>query len=149
MAYYVTTGLPNGGRTQSFNVQYDKALSTARGLNLATDLMQHCDADLALLSTWFSGRQLDMSLPSLDIDIDRSADWCQPHLIEGTLQTFDVSDLGAFANQTGLSYSWSVTGAAPGATDTPTLTIPVLPAAGTSVQIGVTVTNSLNLRASG
>jgi hypothetical protein len=60
---YVTTGLPTNGRTQFFNFQYDAALSTARGLDLATDLMQHCDDHLALLASWFSGRHLDMSPP--------------------------------------------------------------------------------------
>lgn len=60
---YVTTGLPNNGRTQFFNFQYDDALSAARGRDLAIDLMAHADADLAILASWFSGRQLDMSPP--------------------------------------------------------------------------------------
>lgn len=59
----VTTDLPTNGRTQFFNFQYDDSLSAARGVELATDLMNHCDADLSLLAAWFSGRQLDMSPP--------------------------------------------------------------------------------------
>ncbi len=59
----VTTDLPNNGRTQFFNFQYDDSLSAARGVELATDLMNFCDADLSLLAAWFSGRQLDMSPP--------------------------------------------------------------------------------------
>ncbi len=60
---YVTTGLPNNGRTQFFNLQYDGALSSARGMDLAADLMMHCDDDFTLLQSWFSGRGLDMSPP--------------------------------------------------------------------------------------
>src|SRR3954453_16862675 len=60
-------GLPAGvggqGRTQYFNFQYDDSLSTARGRDLAADLMNYCDDDLALIASWFSGRALDMSPP--------------------------------------------------------------------------------------
>jgi hypothetical protein len=61
----ITDGLPNNGRTQYFNVQYDDQLKLRpdRGKDLASQMMQTCDADLALLAAWFSGRQLDMSLP--------------------------------------------------------------------------------------
>jgi hypothetical protein len=68
----VTTGLPNSGRTQFFNFQYDDALTTTRGRDLAIDLMTYCDADLSLLAGWFSGRQLDMS-PPLHVSIDAIA----------------------------------------------------------------------------
>ena len=60
---YITTGLPNGGRTQYFTFQYDSALSQARGLDLATAVMAHCDDDLAQVVSWFSGRSLDTVLP--------------------------------------------------------------------------------------
>jgi hypothetical protein len=30
---YITTGLPNGGRTQFFTFQYDSALTQAQGLD--------------------------------------------------------------------------------------------------------------------
>jgi hypothetical protein len=60
---YVTTGLPNGGRTGYFVFQYDDALSTARGRDLARDLMRYVDDDFRLLMAWFSGRGLDMDPP--------------------------------------------------------------------------------------
>lgn len=60
---YVTTGLPNNGRTQYFNFQYDQSLSQARGRDLAADVMTYCDDDFSLVASWFSGRQLDMSPP--------------------------------------------------------------------------------------
>jgi hypothetical protein len=60
---YVTTGLPNGGRTEYFVFQYDDALSTARGRDLARDLMRYVDDDFRLLVGWFSGRGLDMDPP--------------------------------------------------------------------------------------
>jgi hypothetical protein len=46
-----------------FNFQYDDALSMARGQLLAAELMKHCDDDLSLLVSWFSGSSLDMSPP--------------------------------------------------------------------------------------
>jgi hypothetical protein len=69
---YVKTGLPNNGSTQFFNFQYDAGLTQARGLDLATDMMQHCDDDLALLASWFSGRQLDMS-PPINVSVNTVA----------------------------------------------------------------------------
>jgi hypothetical protein len=68
----VITGLPNNGRTQFFNFQYDQALSTARGLDLATDLMNYCDDDMSTLAAWFSGRQLDMS-PPINVSVNTVA----------------------------------------------------------------------------
>ena len=50
----------------------DQALSPARGLNLTTELMQTCDADLSLLASWFSGRQLDMS-PPINVSVNSVA----------------------------------------------------------------------------
>ena len=60
---YINAGLPNNGRTQFFDVNYDEALSPGRGLDLATSMMQFCDDDLSMLAAWFSGRQLDTPLP--------------------------------------------------------------------------------------
>jgi hypothetical protein len=53
-------GLPDAGRSQFFNFQYEETLSAGRGLELAREMLMHCD-DLALLVQWISGRQLDMS----------------------------------------------------------------------------------------
>ena len=90
-----------------------------------------------------------MGLPPLEIDIDRSSDMCQRLLVEKALQIFYVTNLDVFADQSGLVFSWSVSGAQPGATNTPSLTIPALPPQGTTVTIGVTVTNAQNLQAAG
>jgi hypothetical protein len=53
-------GLPDAGRSQFFNFQYEETLSAGRGLELAREMFMHCD-DLALLVRWISGRQLDIS----------------------------------------------------------------------------------------
>src|SRR5262249_35298947 len=66
---FITTGLPNGGQTQYFKFQYDSALTQARGLDLATDMMAHCDNDLAQLVSWFSGRSLDTVFPPINVSI--------------------------------------------------------------------------------
>jgi hypothetical protein len=60
---YVNTGLPNGGRTDYFVLQYDDSLSAARGRDLARDLMRYVDDDFRLMMGWFSGRGLDMDPP--------------------------------------------------------------------------------------
>ena len=88
-------------------------------------------------------------MPPLVIDVDRSANMCQRSFVEKTLQIFRVTNLDVFADQSGLVFSWSVTGAVPDATDTATLTISALPAAGTTVTINVTVKNEQNLQAAG
>jgi hypothetical protein len=90
-----------------------------------------------------------MSLPALEIDVDRSADFCQPVFVEATSQTFRINNLRMFADQTRLSFSWSVMGAQPDATDTSTLTISTLPGAGTSVTVSATVTSRQGLQAAG
>ena len=69
---YVTTGLPNGGSTEYFVFQYDDALSTARGRDLARDLMRYVDDDFRLLMGWFSGRGLDMD-PPIHVSLDTVA----------------------------------------------------------------------------
>jgi hypothetical protein len=85
------------------------------------------------------------AMPPLQIDVDRSADPCQPLFVAGTSVTFGVSNLSVFADQSGLSYSWSVTGATPHTANGPTLILPSLPSPGSTVEIDVTVTNPPNL----
>ena len=85
----------------------------------------------------------------LEIDFDPSIDMCQRSFVENTTQTFRVTNLDVFPDQSGLVFSWSVTGAVPGATNTPSLTIWDLPAAGTTVTINVTVKNDKNVQAAG
>jgi hypothetical protein len=65
-------GLPSAGRSQFFNFQYEETLSQGRGLELAREMLMHCDDDLALLVQWFSGRQLDMS-PPINVSINSVA----------------------------------------------------------------------------
>ena len=89
------------------------------------------------------------ALPALVIDVDRSADPCQPLFVASSAQTFGVSNLSVFGSQSGLSFSWSVTGATPDATNGRTLTISKLPQEGTTVKIDVTVTSPAGLHAKG
>lgn len=50
---YTQVGLPNGGSTNRFEIQYDTSLSAERGMNLATELMNHCDSDYQWLNVFF------------------------------------------------------------------------------------------------
>jgi hypothetical protein len=115
-------------------------------------------SQLVTLTASYAGRTLtssvsvvspDEGLPALEIDVDRSADPCAPLFIEDTSQTFGITNLFVFADQTGFSFSWSVTGAVSGATNTASLTIASLPAAGTNVTVDVTVTNAQGITAKG
>ncbi len=54
-----------------------------------------------------------------------------------------------FPDQSGLTFAWIVTGAAPAAATTSDLTVPTLPTAGSTVTIQVTVTNRQGLIAKG
>ncbi|MBO0732253.1 MAG: hypothetical protein J2P57_23535, partial [Acidimicrobiaceae bacterium] len=65
-----TADLPNGGRSQYFNFQYEETLSAGRGVELAREMLAQCDDDLALLVNWFSGRQLDMS-PPINVSLNK------------------------------------------------------------------------------
>jgi hypothetical protein len=62
-------GLPDEGRSQFFNLQYEETVSAGRGLELAGEMLIRCGDDLALLVEWFSGRQLDMS-PPINVSIN-------------------------------------------------------------------------------
>jgi hypothetical protein len=94
-------------------------------------------------------RPEQLRLPPLEITVDSSADRCEPSLVESTSQTFAIKSLGVLANQIGLAYSWSVTGATGGAGNAATFTVSNLPVAGTIVTVTVTVRNAQNLQASG
>ncbi len=112
------------------------------------------------LTATYAGRSLSRDVmvvrpestarPPLSIGIDRSADPCATPLVEGRTQTFLVSNLASVLNDPGgYSFSWSVSGATPGPTDSPELTIYQLPQAGTTVTVEVTVTNGEGLQAAG
>jgi hypothetical protein len=88
-------------------------------------------------------------LPPLEIDVDQSGDPCHALFVEGTSETFAITNLNVFADQTGFKFLWSVMGAVPDATNASEVTISTLPAAGTTVKLGVTVTNGQGLQAAG
>lgn len=88
-------------------------------------------------------------LPHLEVDVDRSADPCRPLFVEGADQIFEVSNLFVFADQTGLSFSWSVNGATADALNTSSLRISALPSAAAKVAVRVIVTNAQGLHAAG
>jgi hypothetical protein len=52
---FITTSLPNDGHTTHFWVSYDDTLAESDGLDLALDLLNYCESDLALISSWFPG----------------------------------------------------------------------------------------------
>jgi hypothetical protein len=89
------------------------------------------------------------ALPPLVIDVDRSADLCQPLFVGGSSQTFGVTNLSVFGDQAGLVFSWSVTGATPDATNGQTVTLLKLPDPGNTVKIDVTVISPQGLQAKG
>jgi hypothetical protein len=114
---------------------------------------------LVTLTASYAGRTLTTNvrvvspdakgLPELKIDVDRSADPCRPLFVEGAEHTFEVTNLYVFADQTPLAFAWAVRGAATGALNMPSLTIPALPQAPTKVSVSVTVTNAAGLQARG
>lgn len=124
-------------------------LPQAPGFRSKSVLLTASYAGKSLTRTVVIVEQGAMGMPPLEIDVDRSTDVCQRFLVENVSQTFRVMNLDVFADQSGLVFSWSVTGAAPDATNTPSLTISALPAAGTTVTISVAVTNAQNLQAAG
>jgi hypothetical protein len=116
-------------------------------------------SQLVTLTASYAGRTLTSNvrvvspdaagLPHLEIDVDRSADPCRPLFVEGVDQILEVTNLFVFADQTGLSFSWSVNGATADALNTSSLRISTLPSAGTKVTVQVTVTNAQGLHAAG
>lgn len=64
----VNTGLPNGGRTAKYTITYDDSLAPADGIEIATALVNSCDADFALMADWFSGVDFKYDLP-IDVAI--------------------------------------------------------------------------------
>ena len=60
---YTTAGLTNGGRTTHYQIQYDDSLSQADGMDRANALIAVCEGDYALMSGWFGGIALTVSVP--------------------------------------------------------------------------------------
>lgn len=110
------------------------------------------------LTARYAGRTLSITvhvvrpenlLPPLKIEAISDGDRCRRLFEEGTPVTFYIGNIGVFSDQHGLIYTWAVKGAMANVLDTPQITIPVLPGAGTSVAVVVTVENSIGLRATG
>jgi hypothetical protein len=92
-------------------------------------------------------RPQELKLPPLRIAINVSDDPCRQRWIEGSSQEFVIANLNVISDRHGLVYSWSVTWSVATATNAATLSIPVLPAAGTKVTVQVTVTNAHKIHA--
>ena len=77
---FVTTSLPNGGATTHFTIRYDDTLPATRGLDIALDLMNYCELDLALMQSWFPGVNFQFAFP-ISVQItgdDGGASWTDP-----------------------------------------------------------------------
>jgi len=74
---------------------------------------------------------------------------CAQVFVEGSSQQFEVKDLSALKDQTGLTYKWTLTGAQAAVTTDPVLTIGHLPARGKKVTVRVLVTNGSGVGARG
>jgi hypothetical protein len=77
---FITTSLPNNGVTTHFAVSYDDSLSTADGLDRASDLLNYCEGDLALISSWFTGVNFQFAFP-ISVQIagqSGGASWIDP-----------------------------------------------------------------------
>jgi len=59
----VTTGLTNNGLTTHYQIQYDDSLSTADGKDRANALIAACEGDFTIMSNWFGGIALTVSVP--------------------------------------------------------------------------------------
>jgi hypothetical protein len=56
-----TANLPNGGKTAHYAVSYDDGLPNTKGHDLAVDLMNFLEDDLALIISWFVGVNFQFS----------------------------------------------------------------------------------------
>jgi hypothetical protein len=90
-------------------------------------------------------------LPPLQIVPTASHNPCEQLFAGGARQDFGIRNLSVISNHQGLVYSWSVSvnGVVIQVDNTPVLSIPSLPAAGTIVTVDVTVKNSSAIQASG
>jgi hypothetical protein len=72
-------GLNNNGRTQYFEFMYDDSLTSSRGKELANDLMNFCDQDFLLVSSWFTGvsvgTPINVKISNISSVIEGGASW--------------------------------------------------------------------------
>jgi hypothetical protein len=111
------------------------------------------------LTAGYAGKQIklpvkvvrpeDIPLPPLIIKPSLAGDPCSKKFIAASSQSFYVSNPDVIHDKTGLTYKWTVTGASASVTDQPTLTIPSLPPAGTTVDISVEIKNASKIHAQG
>ncbi len=81
---FTSAGLPNGGKTNHFQISYDDSYSSADGLGRAQALMDLCEQDYRLMSGWFSGVNFEFSFP-IPLQIENAAgggSWSDPANIE-------------------------------------------------------------------
>jgi hypothetical protein len=87
-------GLPNGGKTQFFTVTYDDGLSTARGVDLAENLMNYCDSDFIWLGGLFQGVNLNtpinVNITNVANLLDTGGEWGSGIPVNLKLGEFDV-----------------------------------------------------------
>jgi hypothetical protein len=68
---FVTSGLPNGGRTAHFRIAHDEA-SCVDGRNFAIALLGMCEDDYDLRSRWFRGVELSINPVSVRVSTSAS-----------------------------------------------------------------------------
>jgi hypothetical protein len=91
-------------------------------------------------------RPENLTMPPLTVSV---ASLCEQRYVAGASEDFLVLNPNVFLNESGLVYHWTVSGAIAPVTDQPVLSIPTLPAAGTTVTVSVSVRNSVGLQATG
>jgi hypothetical protein len=73
-----TAGLTNDGKTTHYSIRYDDTLSAADGKDRANGLIDSCEKDFELMSSWFNHIKLDVPMP-IPVDISpgphASASW--------------------------------------------------------------------------
>lgn len=91
----------------------------------------------------------EIPLPPLVIKPGNAGDPCSKHFAATTSQDFYVTNANVIHDSSGLTYKWKVTGATAPVTNQPTLTIPTLPPAGTTVTVAVDIKNTYGIHATG
>jgi hypothetical protein len=130
-------------QTVSLNVPQQSAAFTNKTVHLTASYAgQQIKLPVKVL------RPENIPLPPLIIKLSGD-DPCSKHHIATTSESFYVANLNVIHDSTGLTYKWTVTGAAAPQTNQPTLTIPSLPAAGTEVTIALEIKNTYGIHANG
>lgn len=94
-------------------------------------------------------RPENLPVTPLEIKLVFGADSCAQQFVEGSSVSFYVTNPNVIRDHTGLTYKWTVSGAAAPVTNASTLDIPSLPAAGTKVTVEATLTNAYGIHSTG